>query len=195
MNVIDSANNVHRLNDFKIDLSTCLNLFSLSKNQLEESVCKTYSIYGYCANVKTCKKSHQTDEIIKIEMIKNLKKKKNFDLGSLQIDTHSSEHHIIEGSCLVENDLSINETHSSGLDAFMTGYVMLQFINKYSSFQYQSSPNHSTNRISLNEFENMSSFKFNVYLTGKDYPLLVKKSQFSKTSLTHQEKRLKMTTS
>ena len=76
MNVIDSANNVQRLSDFKIDLITCSELFSLSKTQLDEFVCKTYSTYGYCANVKTCTKSHQTDEIIKIEMIKKLKKNK-----------------------------------------------------------------------------------------------------------------------
>jgi len=195
MNIIDCADNVHRLSDFKIDLSTCFELFSLNKTQLDELVCKTYSIYGYCANVKTCAKSHQTDEIIKIEMVKKLKKNKNFDMSSVQICTDSSsemKNQLLKESSFVENDLNINKTHSSGLDAFMTGYVMLHFVNKYSLFKYKCNPTQSTDLTNLNDFENLDSFKFNVYLSGKDYPLLVKKSQFSKTSLSHQEKRLKL---
>ena len=87
--------------------------------------------------------------------------------------------------------VACNHTHSAGLDAFMTGYIMLTYLNKFGKFKLKTNTNESE-IVNLNQFEGLESFQSNVYLTGKDYPLMVKKSNFTSLSQNHQDKKARL---
>ncbi|CAH1774981.1 unnamed protein product [Owenia fusiformis] len=76
-----------------------------------------------------------------------------------------------------------NGGHRAGFDAFMTGFAMATFITKCGKYE--------TKDISAKTI--MADFKIEslvnrVFLCGKDFPLQIAKSNFSKTSKDHSEK-------
>lgn len=83
--------------------------------------------------------------------------------------------------------------HNAGFDSFMTGFVMLYYISKFSQFKSKSNST-TTTTISLNDFADFDRFMSNIYLTGKDYPFMVKKSFYSSTTVKHQNKKIKTDT-
>ena len=178
------------LSDYDLDISE----LTLNREDLEKSACKNFSLYGYCAHVlsKQCNKLHSVDVIIKIELLKKLKKNKkpksenatsiaSQDLTDIESNKTEREN--------ATDELNFdNQIHSAGLDAFMTGYVMLSFLNKFSKFKLKKKESLSV-VTNLNNFSELESFQFNVYLTGKDYPLMVKQSNFASLSHNHLEKK------
>ena len=169
--------NASRLLDFKLNLKS---EFDCSE---KEKICKNYSVYGYC-NVDACAKSHDIEIILRSDLMK--KDKQNVQkLKALQENGQD------EQICQDEILHTANKAHTAGLDAFMTGYIMLNYLNKFSKFELISQ--FAAGQYRLDQFLNMSDFNFNVYLSGKDYPLKIAKSNFATTSLNHQEKKQRTT--
>jgi target of EGR1 protein 1 len=180
------------LADFNLDLYETV---ALAREELEERLCKNYSVYGYCDRVasKKCVKVHCVDEILKIELTKKLKNNKKLKLESEVVSKQPSESNSVSSVNITPVE---NKTHSAGLDAFMTGYVMLNYLNKFGKFQlkfdYDLTQRQLSDFVDLNEFMGSGEFQNNVYLTGKDYPLMVKKSNFTSLSQNHVEKKARL---
>lgn len=168
--------NADQLMDFKLN-------FNAESPAVEigvENICKNYSVYGYC-NTETCVKSHDIEIILKSDLMKR-------DKQNVQKLKALQENNTIESNNIEEINTK-NKSHTAGLDAFMTGYVMLNYINKFTKFETKSTQEYAINCCRLDQFVNLENFNFNVYLSGKDYPLIVRKSNFATTSLNHQEKK------
>lgn len=175
INVLFSLNEVVlKLSDFSLDLKKDL--------LADKKICINYSTYGFCAKIETCKKSHDLNAVIQAELNKKKSKKQRTEEHQIEIvetEIEISNH---------END--VNQTHSAGLDSFMTGFVMLTYLNKLTKFKtIEQSSNIGLIHL-LNDFD-LEEIKNKVYLTGKDYPLMVRKSNFASTSLNHKEKQKK----
>ena len=184
------ANNSNslQLSDFQMNLS--------KKELTEKKICHNYSTYGYCSRIETCNKSHDVNTIIQAE----LNKKKPKSTLKQQEEEEEEETVNVKETASTEKITETvrsnqNQAHSAGIDSFMTGYVMLNFLNKLTKFKMtsdsESTSVDSTNKTPihlLNEFD-LALFKNKVYLTGKDYPLMVVKSNFASTSANHKEKR------
>lgn len=91
------------------------------------------------------------------------------------------------------HDSMSKNLHNAGFDSFMTGFVMLYYIRKFSQFKAKSNTT-TTTTISLNDFADFDRFASNIYLTGKDYPFMVKKSLYSSATVKHQNKKIKIDT-
>lgn len=76
-------------------------------------------------------------------------------------------------------------SHRAGFDAFMTGFILSTYIAQYGSYSNDSC-NLSFSDLGIDYMKN------SVYLTGKDHPLNVVKSSFSKVSKEHREKFVKL---
>lgn len=100
-----------------------------------------------------------------------------------------AKYSIVEKSS-VDTEIIENKPHNAGLDAFMTGYVMLNYINRFSKFK--TIDNMDQDIIQLGHFDAFESrFRNNVSLAGKDYPLTICKSNFATISTKHKEKKEK----
>ncbi|CAF0732084.1 unnamed protein product [Brachionus calyciflorus] len=158
------------------------------ENELNENlICKQYFLHGYCSRltIEKCDKIHDIKRIFRFEINKKMiKRNKN------GCDKLSEMGEILKVSSLDNETISIPKglKHNAGCDAFMTGYVMLYFINKFSNV-----PNKGDLRkILLSEFDGLERFNFNLNLSGKDYPLIIQKSNFNSVSVQHQEKKLRI---
>lgn len=100
--------------------------------------------------------------------------------------TPESKQQVEESGPSIDGDQCV---HSAGLDAFMTGYVMLAYVAKYSTTK---SDQKTKTRIKLNDLDGLERFVNNVYLSGKDYPFCVQKSHFVACSSNHQAKKIKL---
>lgn len=76
--------------------------------------------------------------------------------------------------------------HRAGFDSFMTGYA---FACAFSQFGCVATDNDS---VKLNDVSALDDVRNKVTLSGKDIPLLIKKGNFAKTSLLHNEKIVKL---
>ena len=179
----------YTLSDFiKLDLS------KFDKNNLDKELCSTYKSFGYCHNMinKKCTKSHSADKILIMELLNKDKKvqkqkiEKNLSVCATGETYTEKAYDILESNDLKKDEEIQNQVHNAGLDSFMTGYIMLNFINKFTKFKIKEK-NHD--KITLNNFMNIENLINNVYLTGKNYPLMIKKSNYSSISLNHQEKK------
>ena len=77
------------------------------------------------------------------------------------------------------NLLSSSGGHRAGYDAFMTGFIYAVYLTQLSGIEREGK---------------MAEWKNKLYLCGKDYPLSVSKSNFSKQSKEHLEKIAKIRT-
>ena len=185
INFDDLNVNTSKLLDYRLNLK--------EDTETSAKICKNYSVYGYC-NVEACAKSHDIELILKNDLMK--KEKQNFQKlisiqESVKADEAASKFEQEKMEKLTHDQSIENKIHTAGLDAFMTGYVMLDYMNKFSKFVKKEIQieEEDTNSVKLEHFINLEEFNFNVYLTGKEYPLLIKKSNFASTSLNHQEKK------
>ena len=78
----------------------------------------------------------------------------------------------------VSSDPSSCEGHSAGFDAFMTGFIFACYINR----QNQHPSDFTPRTLSMQEHVNK------VYLMGKNFPFLIRKTPFSKLSKNHSDK-------
>ena len=137
-------------------------------------------MYGYCKKIETCPKSHDINSIIQTELNAEQRKKKNKKLAKYSIIEKSNE----------PSEKIENKPHSAGLDAFMTGYIMLNYINRFSKFKITDNLDHEKPELSHFDFCE-TRFKNNIALAGKDYPLSICKSNFATISIRHKEKKEK----
>jgi hypothetical protein len=187
------------LAEFNLDADEAM--MCLSKEDLEKNVCQNYAVYGSCAHMvsKKCAKIHSVDEILKIELVTKQKRSKKARVEN-PVPGADKEEQTPENEKLVDDSIGLvgNHTHSAGLDAFMTGYIMLNYLNKFGKFKVKSgeedAASSSCDILNLNRFEGLENFHSNVYLTGKDYPLMVKKSNFTSLSHNHQDKKARIST-
>lgn len=171
--------------DYELNAEKLVYLMQNRKNEIEKSICETYSSYGYCKNNK-CSKSHDIELIIKLEIYK--KEKQKFKKLAKQL-AEKEQVQIEEEIGESENLNKIQ--HNAGLDAFMTGFVMLNYLNKFSKFKLKENVDLSKDNLNLNDFDELDKFLNKLYLTGKDFPLIIQKSKFSNLSNNHQTKKLK----
>jgi hypothetical protein len=183
----------------------------LSDNYLkiENNLCKMYCKFGFCSNNerKSCSKLHNTNLILNIEIIKakakmnNNKKKRELKVveaendvvnkKNIKLDDEQVNNEVLESSLVERFDLgSCNYAHTSGIDAFMTGYSFVYFLQKFSSL-VEIMNDSDDNFIKLCDLS-LTNWLNNVYLSGKDYPLIINKSNFVTTSTNHKEKMSKM---
>jgi hypothetical protein len=154
-------------------------------------LCHTYSVYGYCQNIETCTKSHDINLIIQNELLEEKRKKRKRQKNRKSIDIEEEITEInVEFKAEDENRKADNQPHSAGLDAFMTGYVMLNYINKFTKFEKSKADEIYSEKVLLKDIHKLESlFRNNISLAGKDYPLVVAKSNFISISNAHREKK------
>jgi hypothetical protein len=166
----------------------------ISNDQIEKEpeICQTFASYGYCS-AKSCIKLHDVDFILQVELVKKQQKKaKKQKINLNQIAKTSEAVKTIENNPI----LSENKIHNAGLDAFMTGFIMLSYVNKITKYRFDEciQKNITQSRfLKLNMLDHLDYLKFNVYITGKDYPLMIKKSNFSSYSQNHFNKKKRTT--
>ncbi|XP_064625343.1 target of EGR1 protein 1-like [Lineus longissimus] len=78
--------------------------------------------------------------------------------------------------------------HRAGFDAFMTGYTLASAVLKCGKLSVLQT---SSSDVKLADLQ-LNKLKNNVYLSGKDMPLKITKSNFSKTSKEHRVKYVKL---
>ena len=161
---------------------------------VEKKICHNYSTYGYCSRIETCNKSHDVNEIIQAELSRK-KPKKLPTLEEQQQQPQPAENEISSLDSVPQRE-STNQAHSAGLDSFMTGYVLLNFMNKLTNLKLTDKSAATAAEAAVNETRlhlmddfDLDLFRNKVYLTGKDYPLMVVKSNFATTSANHKEKQ------
>ncbi|KAF0449770.1 ribonuclease CAF1 [Gigaspora margarita] len=157
-----------------------------TKRPLEQRYCEQYAMHGFCSQRMRCGNSHDLDFILN-EQAKEVNSKRKRRKGSKNQSEEIRQAHMNEES----SDNSIEHVsasmpptvipstkpdqyynyHSAHFDAYMTGFIFARQLMKY------------TSATVMNEYKNK------LYLISKNIPLLVEKSQFSKTSIGHQEKQ------
>ena len=103
--------------------------------------------------------------------------------GNYTTDTDDSS-----SKATVDCNISANRVggHRAGFDAFMTGYIFASFVSKY-----RKSVSGSMNADGVSVHELLledEEYANKVYLGGKDFPLQILPSNFSKPSKSHLEK-------
>lgn len=78
-----------------------------------------------------------------------------------------------------------SSTHRAGYDAFMTGYIMATIACQYGKNMSQNES------FTLNSIKGFNAVANKVYLSGKDVPLLIRKSAYANASKQHSEKMKK----
>ncbi|XP_074642212.1 target of EGR1 protein 1-like isoform X2 [Tubulanus polymorphus] len=189
-----------------------------SEQNQNVKLCECFSNHGWCALGKNCPNSHDVDAILRKEDVAlvNKQRKRNRRkrarpgsestigecatveerVASVTVNDNSNNAGLT-GDCSQESsdiDIPQNgeqvqsnvvtksrcEGHRAGFDAFMTGFTMGTFIAKYGKSV-------SDNPIKLSDF-GIQELVNRIYLSGKDYALQIKKSDFSKPSKGHRIK-------
>lgn len=154
--------------------------------------------HGWCSNGDQCSKSHDIDLILDVDHLvqtkKSRKRKRRIrnqqengddnDEGQEPVSNQFTKDQFEE---FIQNRLGNREVcragcHRAGFDSFMTGFSFAVYISKYGSY----------NGSFCLDSCGMEAFKNNVYLSGKDMPLSIVKSAFSKTSKDHKDKIKRM---
>jgi hypothetical protein len=147
---------------------------------IENNLCKTYCKFGFCnkSEKKICTKIHNTNLFLNIEIIKA--KSKVINNGNKKAKQSSVDYEEIKKIKKKEQNLetiaerfnleSSNQAHTSGIDAFMTGYAFAYLVQKFSNFYgvFKTSQNDEMKLSDLN----LNDWLNNVYLTGK-YELIL----------------------
>ena len=140
---------------------------------IENNLCKMYCKFGFCHKheKKMCSKIHNTNLIINIEIIKAKSKvMNNSNKKAKRLSAENEEIEVVkkkEKRCeSIVNSLDPgNNAHTSGIDAFMTGYAFAYLLQKNSNF-YEVFKTNESDEIKLSDF-NLNEWLNNVYLTGK----------------------------
>ncbi|RWS01222.1 target of EGR1 protein 1-like protein [Dinothrombium tinctorium] len=164
----------------------------LSKKPEGVKVCKNYSYHGWCVKGTSCPNSHNIHLILheKIER-KSKKAKQNINkVKKFYEDNKLCEENDEKNDEAKEktfdpsaNPMNVNSgIHSSGFDAFMTGYCFAVYIALYGGDKVDAKTKFTPTNIGLKRFHN------SLYLTGKDIPLKVNASSYSRVSQNHKTK-------
>ncbi|RWS29399.1 target of EGR1 protein 1-like protein [Leptotrombidium deliense] len=169
-------------------------------------VCKNYTSHGWCRKGTSCPQSHDIHLILSEKTkSKGMKKKMNALKQMVGSNAENSENKVavnqssnetkaietqngkkedeIEEKKPEVNPMNVkNGLHSSGFDAFMTGYC---FAVNHAIHGETNIDSTCVYRASKLKFKNLV---FNLYLTGKDQPLRVAKSAYAEPSKNHTQK-------
>ncbi|CAG8480250.1 17249_t:CDS:2 [Acaulospora morrowiae] len=164
-----------------------------SKRPLVQRYCEQYALRGFCSQRMRCGNSHDLDFILdeqaKAVKVKR-KRRKNKNQEGESTKVHINERDTIDTSQTDPSGQSseyvsasmpptllpstkpdqFDNFHSAHYDAYMTGFIFARQLLKFTSTTV------------------LSQYKNKLYLMGKNYPLLIEKSEFAKTSIQHQEK-------
>ena len=170
-----------------------------------------FQSYGWCSRGSHCSHSHSVDSVLDVEHEKRQKRKRKRNrnannegsemITSEQEEDDSNDIEIEDGKTgsqyeggaggdgengegVVNNGVTVRRsgTHRAGFDSFMTGFAFAVALTKYGAISKSDDGTDSTVQISFDEVKNK------VALSGKDIPLLIRKSNFAKTSALHNEK-------
>ena len=154
----------------------------------DKKVCPAFANHGNCQNIE-CPNSHDVDYILAVQEENQTKKKKKKrekngdEVISKTIDDHAIKDAVIKELCCTTtspNKSNAAAGHRAGMDAFMTGY------------SYAASTWHKTklvNEESVIPTEIKDEVIVNnMYLVCKEFPLLIKKSNFARNSIGHAQK-------
>jgi target of EGR1 protein 1 len=201
---IEFVNKQSKLSEFRFEVASITS--KQTADSLAEKICNNYAMYGFCAKIEKCNKSHDINLIIQTELNtaqnkKNRKNKKNSQKEQLVSKENNTNETNISSSlgdnnfnletanntltCSIDKErdkftIKPNQTHNAGLDAFMTGYVMLNYINKFAKFNENNINifNGNTKYIGLNEIEDLLTiFRNNIYLVSKFSIKLINKKR------------------
>ena len=164
----------------------------INSSESAKDICKTYANHGNCQD-KTCQNSHDVDYILACEdnkQPKSKKKKRNETSEMYSIEKDASKLSLVKenSDSSKENSDSSKEKsqvttvvgHRAGMDAFMTGY-------SYAAFTWHKTKVSSEGTDISTDMKDINIAN-HVYLVGKEFPLIVKKSNFAKNSTSHVEK-------
>ncbi|ESP01273.1 hypothetical protein LOTGIDRAFT_111715 [Lottia gigantea] len=168
--------------------------------KIRPNICLCFAAHGWCNKPRVCTLIHDVELTISIGYLltakqrRNRKRQRNRKLETKDngdAKSNDGESHKIED--LLQNKTSADKTnisaarsgcHRAGFDAFMTASILSVFIAKHnSSTAFEKDP---TN-VKMSDL-NLGNFKNKVYLSGKDIPLVITKSAFSKCSTYHKDK-------
>ncbi|KAK3090791.1 hypothetical protein FSP39_014646 [Pinctada imbricata] len=180
-------------------------------DSMRQAVCESFAGHGWCELGINCTLSHDMDLILDLDKLgqtkevrkrKRRNKNKQQSLNSIkngtqqidgeQISTENMETDFVSESTVVvektvnlpskylksECDVHSAGCHRSGYDAFMTGFTLAVCLSQYGNY----SGSYDMSNLGIEQFKN------NISLSGKDMPLTVSKSSFSKTSKEHRDK-------
>ena len=127
-------------------------------------------IQSQCSDISTSKESNAS---LGIENTESL--------------THTDSDSLLEDSSDAPS-ASVNKagSHRAGFDAFMTGYIFAFFSARYGSDAATSESSSKGHELGMDEHKNK------LYLVGKDIPLQITPSSFSKPSKAHLTKIAKI---
>ncbi|RGB34790.1 ribonuclease CAF1 [Rhizophagus diaphanus] len=142
--------------------------------------CEQYAFHGFCKQRMKCGNSHDLDFILDEQAreaeTRRKKRKLNQNQERLPKDINQSTEYVSasEPPTLLPSTKpdQFDMYHSAHFDAYMTGFIFARQMLKYGKTKVN------------NEYKNK------LYLMGKNLPLLVEKSQFSKTSIGHNKKNM-----
>lgn len=140
-------------------------------------------VNGWCPSNVNCGESHDIDRIL--DSCKRKKKDKLALLKSINDGLREQNLFNLKQFTLNECDHHKKRAislHNSGFDAFMTGYCFTFYLLDYSDPVIQPGDRLSIKTNGLHKMYNK------LYLTGKDQPLMIKKSNFGKLSQPHLNK-------
>ena len=170
-------------------------------------LCSSFANHGHCSEGKRCPKSHDIDQIV-ISKDANTKRndrkrKRAKDSGLESMDECTdkkaakpiepevvTDHEVLNSSKIKQNGGS----HRAGYDAFMTGYGFATFIVHSALTNSSSTKTCQSEAISRflgvptsPEFTDLNIMN-RIYLVCKDIPFMIRKSAFSRNSVSHTEK-------
>ena len=102
--------------------------------------------------------------------------------------TETPEVSKVDGGVTLQESRSQMSGHRAGFDAFMTGFTLAAFIARCGR-----APDYQANKPVFLRDMGVETFINKVTLSGKDMPLQIAKSNFSRTSKEHSEKMAKIT--
>lgn len=158
------------------------------------SICKNFARYGWCSLGADCSASHNVDDILDAEAIKQQKKRRKKGVETTSNASSETEEMEQNGQSVQQdsegdtNDAaqlpSLKRStglHRAGYDAFMTGYAFATFILSYARMRP------STNGLDVQAL-GLEQIANKVFLSGKSVPLHIQASHFAKRSPQHKEK-------
>ena len=153
-------------------------------SKIEANLCKMHCKFGFCANYekKMCSKIHNTNLIINIEIIKEKAKTMNKSKNKTKkastvvsgVNESGDTDEVVQRESIEKSESiakrfnmeSANHAHTSGIDAFMTGYSFVYFLLNFSNLTESLKTLETNHEIKRLDELNIASWLNNVYLTG-----------------------------
>jgi len=160
-------------------------------------VCISYAHHGHCTAGADCPLSHNIDLIIskkddeaeKKRAKKRRRKDENVENGTdeISVETDAKVQKLSEEveSNGVKTVKQPTGGHRAGYDAFMTGFAFATYLVHQTALP-QDPPDFRPETICADKLVNK------IYLVCKDFPLLLQKSSFAKSSVQHDAKMKKL---